>query len=772
MKILSLHVDGFGRLSDFKYQLSEGLNVLDAENGFGKTTLASFIKAMLYGLQSQNSRGKVENNDRVHYAPWQGGPFGGSLDIETAKGRFRIIRSFGQKSSLDKFSLIDLDSGLESNEYSENIGVELFGLDASSYEKSTYVPQNDPVLVMASDINARLTGLLQSSDDMGEYDRAISRIEDYMRRFKRLTGDAGLIQDTQRELDGIIGRISDRERSLEQATSYRAELARLEAELDSLEKDDSELQTYLKEAGERRIARQEYETYLAYRRSADREKERLDSLRSRFKNGVPTSTELNELSALCSKYEGSMNSVVGMSYADETELAALADRFGDQPISESDSRWFANELQEIKSLESSLTPLPPKPDPFVIRKNKTLLVSGIADLVVGTALTVAGLSAPTAIWSALGVVACISAIAALVFSFLSLRRNNTEQKRSEERIADYERLSDEFDRKRTECASRRASLESELSAYYPALPGGIDAAVYRLEGDRSRYSLLLSARERYNEERRAKRTENQKLLDDIHHAFESYGFEKSEELRETLDSIKSIVHDIWDCESRLADAQKLAEDYRAEKRIDGEPPVQADTTETSDKLDAIRARADKVRVRIGVLTEARDNAEYHAQSLPTLRDEAEALRTKIAEYTSCREVADRARNLLQSAKIALSSRYLKDMQESFSENFSTLIGKAAPEAIINTNLGVSFRELGGQRERSWYSSGQQAAISLSLRLALIDSIFEDERPFLVLDDPFTDLDAEKMQNAAQMLRSLAEKLQIIYFTCHSSRNIS
>ena len=178
MHILSLHVDGFGRLSDFKYPLSEGLNVLDAENGFGKTTLASFIKAMLYGLQSQNSRGKVENNDRVHYAPWQGGPFGGSLDIETAKGRFRIIRSFGQKSSLDKFSLIDLDSGLESNEYSENIGVELFGLDASSYEKSTYVPQNDPVLVMASDINARLTGLLQSSDDMGEYDRAISRIED------------------------------------------------------------------------------------------------------------------------------------------------------------------------------------------------------------------------------------------------------------------------------------------------------------------------------------------------------------------------------------------------------------------------------------------------------------------------------------------------------------------------------------------------------------------------------------------------------------------
>ena len=771
MKILSLHVDGFGRLSDFKYDLTEGLNVMDAENGFGKTTLASFIKAMLYGLQSQNSRGKVENNDRVHYAPWQGGPFGGSLDIETAKGRFRITRRFGQKSSLDEFSLIDLDSGLASNEYSENIGVELFGLDASSYEKSTYVPQNDPALVMASDINARLTGLLQSSDDMGEYDRAISRIEDYMRGFKRLTGDAGLIQDTQRELDGILGRIGDRERTLEHAASYRAELARLESELVSLEQSDTELQAYLKEANERRVVRQEYETYLAYRQSADREKERLGVLRSRFKNDIPTSAELADLSSLCSKYEASMNSVVGMSYADETELAALSERFGEQPISEADSRWFANELQSIKALESTLTPLPPKPEPFVIRNNKTLLVAGIADLLVGAALTIAGFSAPTSIWSTLGIVACLSAISALAFSFFSLRRNKTEQQRSEERIAEHERLAAELDRKRAECASRRASLESELSAYYPALPGGLDAAIYRLESDRSRYALLLSARERYNEERRAKRLENQKLLDDIHRLFEDYGFEKSEELRETVDAIKGVVRDISECESRLSDAERLAEDYRTSKQIDGEPPVQPDTTETSEKLDAVRARADKVRIRIGVLTEARDSAEYHAQSLPALRDEAEALRAKIADYTSRREVADRARKLLQSAKIGLSSRYLKDMQESFSKNFSTLTGKTAPEAIINANLGVSFREIGGQKEKAWYSSGQQAAMSLSLRLALIDAIFEDERPFLVLDDPFTDLDAEKMKNAAQMLRSLAKKFQIIYFTCHSSRNI-
>ena len=50
MRLLSLHVENFGALQGFDLSPAEGLNVLYQKNGWGKSTLAVFIKAMLYGI--------------------------------------------------------------------------------------------------------------------------------------------------------------------------------------------------------------------------------------------------------------------------------------------------------------------------------------------------------------------------------------------------------------------------------------------------------------------------------------------------------------------------------------------------------------------------------------------------------------------------------------------------------------------------------------------------------------------------------------------------
>ena len=76
MKLLSLHIENFGTLQDFDLVPSEGLNVLYQKNGWGKSTLAVFIKAMFYGLPSSTNR-SLDENERKKYSPWQGGAFGG-----------------------------------------------------------------------------------------------------------------------------------------------------------------------------------------------------------------------------------------------------------------------------------------------------------------------------------------------------------------------------------------------------------------------------------------------------------------------------------------------------------------------------------------------------------------------------------------------------------------------------------------------------------------------------------------------------------------------
>ena len=71
MKLLRCHIENFGVLSGFDQEFAEGLNVLCRENGFGKSTLAAFIKAMFYGLPKSRTRSLTEN-ERKRYDPWQG----------------------------------------------------------------------------------------------------------------------------------------------------------------------------------------------------------------------------------------------------------------------------------------------------------------------------------------------------------------------------------------------------------------------------------------------------------------------------------------------------------------------------------------------------------------------------------------------------------------------------------------------------------------------------------------------------------------------------
>ena len=56
-----------------------------------------------------------------------------------------------------------------------------------------------------------------------------------------------------------------------------------------------------------------------------------------------------------------------------------------------------------------------------------------------------------------------------------------------------------------------------------------------------------------------------------------------------------------------------------------------------------------------------------------------------------------------------------------------------------------------------------------MRLALSDALFEGERSFMILDDPFVNLDDAHTAQALKLLRELSEDRQIIYLVCNTSR---
>ena len=75
MQLISYHIDNFGKISNENFNFQDGINPLIEKNGYGKSTIAAFIKAMLYGMESVKSNSK-DFKERTHYAPFNGQSYG------------------------------------------------------------------------------------------------------------------------------------------------------------------------------------------------------------------------------------------------------------------------------------------------------------------------------------------------------------------------------------------------------------------------------------------------------------------------------------------------------------------------------------------------------------------------------------------------------------------------------------------------------------------------------------------------------------------------
>ncbi len=95
MRISSVHLPAFGRLSDFSRELSPGLNVFFGHNEAGKSTLQQGICALLYGFYDGDRARQDETARHQRFRPWNLGHYRGSLQYTLDDGReFEVRRDF------------------------------------------------------------------------------------------------------------------------------------------------------------------------------------------------------------------------------------------------------------------------------------------------------------------------------------------------------------------------------------------------------------------------------------------------------------------------------------------------------------------------------------------------------------------------------------------------------------------------------------------------------------------------------------------------------
>ena len=57
MKLLSCHIDNFGKLSDLSIDFTDGVNLFHEPNAWGKSTMAAFLRVMFYVFDSKKESG-------------------------------------------------------------------------------------------------------------------------------------------------------------------------------------------------------------------------------------------------------------------------------------------------------------------------------------------------------------------------------------------------------------------------------------------------------------------------------------------------------------------------------------------------------------------------------------------------------------------------------------------------------------------------------------------------------------------------------------------
>lgn len=236
MRLIGCHVEGFGKLVDFDFTFDEGLNVIQQENGWGKTTLAAFIKAMLYGFDGKRIHDVLEN-ERLRYKPWSGSKYGGYLDFEAEGKEYRVFRRFGATKAKDVAKVVDLATGAAlTGEVAECPGEWLFGLDANAFRKSAFIAQGQTgASVSNAGLRNRLNALVNEADDVPDLEGAQKVLEERRKKYKK-AGNRGEIAECTERLSRLLDARERDSLRVEALASAQGELDLYSAQIAELEK--------------------------------------------------------------------------------------------------------------------------------------------------------------------------------------------------------------------------------------------------------------------------------------------------------------------------------------------------------------------------------------------------------------------------------------------------------------------------------------------------------------------------------------------------------
>ncbi len=672
MKIISLDINNFGKFSNQHFDFSSGLNFFIQENAWGKSTLATFIKAMFYGLDYNR---KNDFNDRKHYFPWNAknpeSLFGGSMEIEFKNQKYKIVRFFGQKKSQDIFKIYDLQKNLLLENFSQEPGIYFFGLDKESFERSAFINSDKQFSPQKTDsINAKLNNLIQDTNENVNFQNAKTKLDDVIKKFSSTRANFAIIPNLENQILNLDEKILIAE---ENEKKFLQNQKTLEEEKTKCNK----INDILKKLDEQKII-------FAQNSISPQEKSQLEKLDLKFKDKNLSPEIFSDLENKLNELEELWFDFAHKPWFDFAD-AECFDVAQQTPI-EAHQTWF----DRTKGRDCA--------DFSKNKKSKTQKILTIS-------------------FSFLSLFSFVSFI--ITSLFYKFQNKNFQ-------ILSFTQLA--------------------LGILF-----FIFVIIFFVK--KSNLKNCKSKNQQRNLQKRIFALQNE-LLNFIN-SFQSENQNQTKNLGFELNSILNDYKNFTNLKLKQNKILELEKKYKI------------NFEEIFSRTKILEEEKISLEKNINLLENENKNLENFSQEKIILENQKLNLQNELKSAQKKLEVLENTKKFLEEANENLSSNYFQKMNLAFRKYFFKIAKDSVSQKIIfNSDLKVNIENEGLLYNENFLSSGFSELANFCTKLALVDCMFEKEKPCLILDEAFSNLDDEKTQKALNLLREISREYQIIYFSCH------
>lgn len=846
MKLLKCHIVGFGNWKNQTIDFKDGLTSVCEKNGFGKSSLASFIRAMFYGLE----RVTKANNERKRALPFDGSPCGGSLDFEWQGNQYSIERSFIGKTPKDD-TLICYKNGIETKELGEIPGNVVFGLDLDSFNRTIFISPTDLEISSSETLNAKMSHFVEGSSDGCDFPSVKESLEELKKKYK---------PQKNAETKGLLAietsKINDLEMQETNLSNMKAAMPAKYEKLQELDKNISINQEKTKKAVSHNALIKSWENYDREKEKIDEKEKEIQQLKDKYPLGMISLAEETSMKGLLEQYklDGNTYANLKLSIAEKDEYDNLKLRFEEDVPTSS----FLNKLQELVlaySNEKSKEPLKlsleesslirlfdgrkvnleglekrmvtyrslkkeydKEPDqisvPIEQKKIslKTPLILGLSLFVLFSIVAILlGIFIHPGCYS-LFALSVASLLIPVVYYFNEKKKRaaiptsenqpNLRKKEMGENLTELKiNLSSTF--------KAFAVDENELEGSFALFKAKYDSYLKTLQhekdlnqtNEQNRLSYLAKEKtlQEYFSHYHYKGNDYANLLMNLSSDAKKYlsYVQKEKQIEEQRKELENKIHEEGEKIKVLVQKYNMGDpnSYLNQLPIDRNALQNKEKELTKQKEDlALFKEKEHLTERpsslegidLNVLSKELEKAindrqtlssqiEEDERNISSLEDEVSSLseeKDNLAKLKKDYEIVLKTLKALTDAEESLKRRYISPVENQFKKYSQSLENALGEEIEMDTDFNVSFIRDGKRSGAEYLSSGEMTLCALAYRLAITDNIFEGkEKPFLILDDIFADLDETHIHMAKKFMESLSQNEQILYFTCHSSRDM-